>query len=99
LTALRWRVPGGEVVLLGVSLEERAPSRHEPLLTAAELRIAAAVLAGKTSHRIARERGRSPRTVENQIGAIFRKLGVASRSELAARWGTYLLRVSAARRL
>jgi DNA-binding CsgD family transcriptional regulator len=96
LTALRWRAPDGELVLLGFPLEERPPSRQEPLLTIAELRIAAAMLEGKTSGQIARERGRSSRTVENQVGAIFRKLHVSSRGELAARWAGYLQRVSAA---
>ena len=42
------------------------------------------VLSGCTNAEIARARGRSPRTVANQIASAYRKLRVGSRSELAA---------------
>jgi DNA-binding CsgD family transcriptional regulator len=54
-------------------------------LTPAERHVTLAVLAGLSNADIARMRGSSPRTVANQLGAIFRKLGVRSRAELAAR--------------
>ena len=54
-------------------------------LTPAERQVALAVLAGYSNAEIARTRGSSPRTVANQIASIFRKLGVRSRGELAAK--------------
>ena len=54
-------------------------------LTPAERQVALAALAGLSNADIARMRGSSPRTVANQLAAIFRKLGVRSRTELAAR--------------
>jgi DNA-binding NarL/FixJ family response regulator len=51
-------------------------------LSPAELSIAEDVLAGTDRSRIAARRGRTVRTISNQIGSIFRKLGVNSRLEL-----------------
>jgi DNA-binding CsgD family transcriptional regulator len=53
-------------------------------LSAAERRIVQAVLAGRSNIEIARLRGTSVKTVGNQLHAIYRKLGVGSRNELAA---------------
>lgn len=63
------------------------PRGDDPLakLTAAERQVAIAILAGYSNLEIARMRGSAPRTVANQIAAMFKKLGVRSRSELAAR--------------
>jgi DNA-binding CsgD family transcriptional regulator len=44
------------------------------------------VLHGLTSAEIAARRGRSRRTVEHQLTAIYRKLGVSGRLELFARF-------------
>lgn len=54
-------------------------------LTAGERAIVASILAGMSNAAIAERRGTSARTVANQIASIFRKLGVRSRAELAAR--------------
>ncbi|RKT47613.1 regulatory LuxR family protein [Thiocapsa rosea] len=54
-------------------------------LTNAERDILAALLAGSTNADIAGRRAVAARTVANQVQAIFRKLGVRSRGELAAR--------------
>jgi DNA-binding CsgD family transcriptional regulator len=54
-------------------------------LTAAEREVVARVLAGWPSARIASDRGRSVSTVNKQIENAYRKLGVASRAELASR--------------
>jgi DNA-binding NarL/FixJ family response regulator len=51
-------------------------------LSPVELSIAEDVLAGADRSQIAARRGRTVRTVSNQIGSIFRKLGVRSRLEL-----------------
>lgn len=45
------------------------------------------VLAGHSNAEIAHRRGRSPRTVANQVAEIFRRLGVQSRLELLATLG------------
>lgn len=74
---------GGEDLVV-VSL----PSDAEvcaPALTRAEREVVRDVLAGCATTEIARIRGRSPRTVANQLASIYRKLGVSSRAELAAR--------------
>ncbi len=71
----------GEVVLLSYP----APSMLlPPGLTDAEREVVTSVLDGKSNAAIAEERGRSVRTVANQVNSVFRKLGVASRAELVA---------------
>jgi DNA-binding NarL/FixJ family response regulator len=55
------------------------------VLSATERAVVYGVLEGKTNQEIALERGTSVRTVANQIASAFRKLGVRSRGELAAR--------------
>ncbi len=64
-----------------------APARLPAGLTDAERAIATAILAGASTAEIAGRRGTSPRTVANQLAAIYRKLGVQSRAEFAARYG------------
>jgi len=59
----------------------------DPRLTQAERQIVAGVLNGRTNAAIATARRTSCRTVANQLAAIYRKLGVSSRWELAARVG------------
>lgn len=58
-------------------------------LTPAELDVAALVLEGLTNLAIAERRGRSVRTVANQLASIYAKLEVGSRAELAA-WAARL---------
>ena len=59
--------------------------RQMEKLTDAERQIVAHLVAGSTNGDIARRRGTSENTVANQVYAIFFKLGVHSRAELAAR--------------
>jgi DNA-binding NarL/FixJ family response regulator len=54
-------------------------------LTPAEGEVLAFLLDGYDNASIAEARKTSPRTVANQVASIFRKLGVASRAELAAK--------------
>ncbi len=54
------------------------------VLTPSEREVAAELIAGSSNAAIAARRGASERTVANQARAIYRKLGVASRVELAA---------------
>ncbi len=54
-------------------------------LTAVEQRIASLVAAGQTNREVAAATFTSIRTVETHLGRIYRKLGIRSRTELAAR--------------
>lgn len=56
-------------------------------LTASERDVAARVLRGQSNAAIARDRGTSPRTIANQLAAIYSKLGVRSRREPQRRGG------------
>lgn len=53
-------------------------------LTPAEQEIVHRLLRGESNRAIALGRGTSERTVANQVASIYQKLGLASRSELAA---------------
>lgn len=74
----------GPVDLVVVAVPDDAST---PELTAAERDVARLVLEGLTDREIARRRGSSPRTIANQLRAIYTKLGITSRFELAARLG------------
>ncbi len=63
----------------------RAPSRRE--LTEGESRIAALVVEGHTNREVAAALFVTEHTVEGALTRIYRKLGVRSRGELAARLG------------
>jgi DNA-binding CsgD family transcriptional regulator len=54
-------------------------------LSPAEAEVLALILDGHDNGSIADARKTSPRTTANQVASIFRKLGVASRAELAAK--------------
>lgn len=58
---------------------------HASKLTSAELSVVEHALKGFSNEEIASLRGSSVRTVANQLQAIYRKLGVNSRIELAQR--------------
>ena len=68
---------------LVISYELGDPQRMEAL-TPAECDVALGLVRGWSPLRIAKARRTSLRTVANQAQAIYRKLGVASRLELAA---------------
>jgi DNA-binding CsgD family transcriptional regulator/tetratricopeptide (TPR) repeat protein len=55
-------------------------------LTATESQVAALVAAGRTNREVAAELFLRPKTVEWNLSKVYRKLGVRSRSELAAVW-------------
>lgn len=55
-------------------------------LTAAEIAVVTGVLQGKSNAELARVRKTTLRTVAKQVESALRKLGVRSRSELAAAW-------------
>jgi DNA-binding CsgD family transcriptional regulator len=77
-----WRLAGQDDVAI-LEWPTSAPSTPEGL-TSAEAEVIALVRAGLSNAEIARRRGRSVRTVANQIASIFAKCGVRSRAELFA---------------
>ena len=78
--ATRFRLGGTEYVVL----REPADEPRWGALTPAEREVAEGVLAGCSNAQIASLRGTSASTVVNQLSAVYRKLGVASRFELIA---------------
>lgn len=72
----------GELLLF--TLPAGALDAQLALLTRAERDVALAASEGKANDAIARSRGTSVRTVEEQLGVVMRKLDVRSRAELAA---------------
>jgi DNA-binding NarL/FixJ family response regulator len=84
LRASTFRLRGQDVAVLSF------PSDPPPLpaeLSPAEREVMLLVLDGVSNAEIARRRGRSARTIANQIAACYKKLGVSSRLELAAKLG------------
>jgi DNA-binding CsgD family transcriptional regulator len=61
---------------------ERSDRNLTSALTAAERDIVRLILDGCSNESIASARGSAPRTIANQLGCVFRKLGVSGRIEL-----------------
>jgi DNA-binding CsgD family transcriptional regulator len=72
-----------------VAAELSAPPRHEGFygepLSAAELRVLALLVAGRSVSEVARELYLAPTTVKTHRRTIYRKLGVTNRQEAIAR--------------
>jgi DNA-binding NarL/FixJ family response regulator len=87
--ALRARFAGFELAGEPLAVASYALLDEERLkaLTSAEREVALALLCGATNRSIAAERGTALQTVANQIAALYAKLGVHSRAELAAALG------------
>jgi DNA-binding NarL/FixJ family response regulator len=77
----------GATLCVGVAQGARDLGALGPL-TPAERDVASELSRGASVAAIAERRGSSPLTVETQIKAIYAKLGVGSRTELAARMET-----------
>lgn len=75
-----------ELAAAGGSAERSRPTRE--LLTGVELQAARLAVAGSTNRDIAAQLFLSPRTVENHLGAVYRKLGVSGRAGLMTRAAT-----------
>ncbi len=75
---------GGESFVV-MSLPTGTGAAEPEGLSAAERQVAADAASGLSNAAIAKKRGRSPRTIANQLASIYRKLKVASRAELATR--------------
>ena len=84
--------PGLVVTPLDLGAEKLVVFSFEPAqsgareLTPTEMAIVGLLIQGRSNAEIARVRGRSANTVANQVAAIFRKLRVSSRLELARRF-------------
>ena len=79
-----WVTLASERNLDGASPQLKAEAVHHlQFLTPSERRVALLVAEGLRNHDVAHRLGKSPRTVDFQLNAIYRKLGVASRMELA----------------
>jgi DNA-binding CsgD family transcriptional regulator len=86
LDVFQFRLDSEDYVLLSFDRAAETEARElTQLLTPAESDVAARVLRGQSNAQIARERGTSLATIACQLVAIYRKLGVRSRRELAAR--------------
>jgi DNA-binding NarL/FixJ family response regulator len=72
--------PGENVVLRVVREQGATPA----VLTSSERFIFRAILDGLSNAEIATRRGRSLRTVANQVASVFHKLAISSRAELVA---------------
>ena len=66
-----------------ISVPLRPAKVMEPL-SVAERQIAALIVEGMSNEAIAHKRGKSVRTIANQVGSAMRKLSVGSRLELAS---------------
>jgi DNA-binding NarL/FixJ family response regulator len=73
-------IDGREAYLLRIDLQHGLVDT----LTPAELEVAGLLLHGYSNREIAGLRGTALNTVANQVRAVYHKLGVHSRSELAA---------------
>jgi DNA-binding NarL/FixJ family response regulator len=84
LRATRFRLAGDDFVVVSYQQSDLAAPAS---LTSTERVVFSALLAGQSNQQIATSRGRSLRTVANQVAAVFAKLGVRSRAELFAKCG------------
>ncbi|MCU1370128.1 MAG: hypothetical protein JWO77_1322, partial [Ilumatobacteraceae bacterium] len=81
-TGLRRRAED-ELAAAGGSVDRSRPT--DELLNPTELHVARLAASGLTNRAIAGQLFISPRTVENHLGAVYRKIGVSGRPALAAR--------------
>ena len=78
-----WTEDSPVVAIAYSKTSQRACSGEALGLSPAEGHVAHLAAAGHTNRGIAGLRGTAERTVANQLASIFRKLGVASRADLA----------------
>lgn len=76
------QIGGVELLVLSFSA---APATLPADLSAAEREVLRWLLQGDTNAQVAARRQTAVRTAANQVASIFRKIGVTSRAELAAR--------------
>ncbi|MDP2773252.1 MAG: LuxR C-terminal-related transcriptional regulator, partial [Nocardioides sp.] len=84
-TALQARISGALQALGDRPRRVLAPGPES--LTASERRVASLAVSGRSNRDIAHELFVSPKTVENHLGRVYTKLGIANRRELAGALG------------
>jgi DNA-binding NarL/FixJ family response regulator len=78
-------VGGERLVVTSLPVDHTSVAEdHLAVLTPAERQVALDAAAGLSNAAIAKKRRRAVRTVANQLAAVYRKLDVVSRAELAA---------------
>jgi DNA-binding CsgD family transcriptional regulator len=82
--AMRAIVPALALATLAHASVPKRDRRPAPALRPLERDLVDYVSLGFTNAEIARARGTSPRTVRNQLSALYARLGVANRAELVA---------------
>lgn len=78
----RLDLPVADVEVGVLSVDARPQGVAAEALSIVELEVTSYVARGWSNERIARERQVSPRTIANQLRAIYQKLGITSRSQL-----------------
>jgi DNA-binding CsgD family transcriptional regulator len=76
------------LVLVSVPVSHALEGTAAAVLTKAEKAVAELAASGLSNAAIARRRRCAPRTIANQLAAIYKKLGIESRRKLRARFGT-----------
>jgi DNA-binding NarL/FixJ family response regulator len=84
LRATQFELAGDDYVVLSYPRTEFVALAE---LTSSERAVFLSLLSGQSNKQIAVSRGRSPRTVANQVATIFQKLGIGSRAALFAKYG------------
>jgi len=88
--ALRLAARAHEELTVAGARPRRLQFSGADALTPRERRIAALAADGRTNREIAQELYVTPKTVENQLGRVYRKLGIRGRTELADALGSPL---------
>ena len=73
-----------EIAASGARLRPRRAGRPEEGLSPRELQVATAVAGGLTNREAGARLFLSEKTIERHLGSVYRKLGLRSRTELAA---------------
>jgi DNA-binding NarL/FixJ family response regulator len=77
-----FELPGTDLLVLSMAADDGSGLAD---LSESEVDIALRLLDGESLRQIARARGSTLRTVSKQVGSLYRKLGVHSRSELTVK--------------
>ena len=76
------------LILVSVPVAPALEGTEAAVLTQAERAVAELAASGLSNAAIARRRRCAPRTIANQLAAIYKKLGIESRRKLRARFGS-----------
>ena len=88
LRASTFRLGSDELAVLSFPIDAAAVPET---VTESERAIGMALAQGRSNAEIAAARGRSVRTIANQVASLLRKLGAGSRAEVGARFCSLML--------